>query len=92
MAMKKFRVTLIADVSIEIDEAVIATALTEEWRKQFFNFTTPSEVAAHIAYNMVVNDISLGAIDGFGGQKTSAARIKRLDWSNWSAEAAVVPK
>jgi hypothetical protein len=94
MAMKKFRVTLTADVEIEIDEAVIALALTEEWRKRsfrawqktFYHMADAIDVAAHIAYNMVVNNATLSSLDGFADRKVAEARIKSLEWESEAEE------
>ena len=56
--------TIYFDRKIEIDDIVI-DAVDDSWRKTFYNFTTPQQIADHIAFNMIVNDLKLSDIDGF---------------------------
>ena len=49
---------------IEIDDAVINN-VDDSWRKMFYDFTTPQQIAEHIAFNMIVNDATLSQLDGF---------------------------
>jgi hypothetical protein len=49
--------------SIELDDKVIAN-VDDSWRKLYFDFNT-QQVAEHIAFNMIVNDLTLSRIDGF---------------------------
>jgi hypothetical protein len=49
---------------IEIDDAVINN-VDDSWRKMFYDFTTPQQIAEHIAFNLIVNDATLSQLDGF---------------------------
>ena len=65
----KFQVSVggqeVAEGLIELDQAVIERAHSEEFRKYFLTFQNDSEVAAHIAYFMIVNKTDLSEIEGF---------------------------
>ncbi len=50
--------------SIELDDKVINN-VDDSWRKLFYDFNTPQQIAEHIAFNMIVNDLTLSRIDGF---------------------------
>ena len=69
MRQFKFQVSVggqeVAEGLIELDQAVIEWAHSEEFRKYFLTFQNDSEVAAHIAYFMIVNKIDLSQIEGF---------------------------
>lgn len=56
--------TIYFDRKIEIDDTVIDT-VDDDWRRTFYNFIRPQQIAEHIAFNMVVNDLKLSDIDGF---------------------------
>lgn len=63
MAKRKFWVTL--EFEVEVDEQVLDRGIDPEWRKENYDFTTHEQVAAHIGYNMVRNNIGLSSMDGF---------------------------
>mgnify|MGYP001340642352 CR=1 FL=1 len=50
--------------TLELDDAVINN-VDGSWREMFYDFTTPQQIAEHIAFNMIVNDLTLSQIDGF---------------------------
>lgn len=50
--------------TLELDDAVIAN-VDDIWRKLFYDFNEPRQIADHIAFNMIVNDLTLSKIDGF---------------------------
>ena len=74
MAKRKFLVELTCEV--EIDDAVIA-ACDAKWRQSFYPLKKPEEVAAHVAYNMLVNGASLSQLDGFADKSDDMAEIMR---------------
>lgn len=82
MAKRKFRVELSVELTIELDEQVFAV-VDDEWRKVLYDLTTPEEIASHIAYNMVANDLKLSQMDGWADQPDSNAHINpyNLDWN-----------
>ncbi len=54
-------------VEIEVDERLLASVLTAEWRQNFYRLTTPGDVAGHLAYNLI-QDRRLSSLDGFAEQ------------------------
>lgn len=63
MAKRKFWVTL--EFEVEVDEQVLDRGIDPEWRKENYDLTMHEQVAAHIGYNMVRNNIGLSSMDGF---------------------------
>ncbi len=65
----KFQVSVgdqeVAEGLIELDQSVIDQAHSEEFRRYFLTFQNDSEVAAHIAWYMIVSKIDLSEIEGF---------------------------
>ena len=59
---------------IELDRAVI-DAVDDLWRKMFYDFNTPQQIAEHIAFNMVVNNLDLSDIDGFVNLSNDMAKL-----------------
>lgn len=66
------------DVEIEIDDPLLTSALTTEWRQRHYHLLTPGAVAAHLAYNLVQGR-RLRTLDGFADQPPEAARILNID-------------
>ena len=60
--------------SIELDNKVIAN-VDDSWRTMFYDFNTPQQVAEHIAFNMIVNDLKLSGIDGFANLPDEMATL-----------------
>ena len=63
MAKRQFWVIL--EFEVEVDEQVLDRGVDPEWSKENYNFTTPTQVAAHVGFNMVRNGIGLSSMDGF---------------------------
>ena len=61
---------------IEIDDDVINN-VDDSWREMFYDFTTPQQIAEHIAFNMIVNDLTLSQIDGFANLFDDLANLVR---------------
>ena len=66
------------DVEIEIDDPLLTSTLTTEWRQRHYHLLTPGAVAAHLAYNLVQGR-RLRTLDGFADQPPEAARILNID-------------
>lgn len=66
--MRKFVVHFEADVEIEVDDALLKSCNTDEWRESMMHYTTDEQFVEHIAYNMVVNNLPLHSIDGYADQ------------------------
>lgn len=50
--------------TLELDDAVIAN-VNDNWHEFFYDFTELQQIANHIAFNMIVNDLTLSRINGF---------------------------
>lgn len=59
---------------IEVDDALLKSVDTAEWRDTFYHLTTAEEIAAHIAYNLIRGN-GLTSLEGFADQPVSAAVI-----------------
>lgn len=79
MATKKFTVTFSVTAVIELDEQVLAV-VDDEWRGQFYPLLDNSDIAEHIAYNMVSNGACLSQLDGWGDQPDSNAILRTSEW------------
>jgi hypothetical protein len=72
---------------IELDQKVI-DVVNDEWRSFFYNLYTPEEIAAHIGYNLVINNAKLSDLDGWADLSDNLARV--IDWpqlDNWETSA-----
>ena len=49
---------------IKLDDEVI-DRVDDEWREHLYDLKTPEEIAVHICYNMVENNIGLSQMDGW---------------------------
>lgn len=89
--MRKFEVEIIGSVTIELDEKVI-DAVDDNWRSSIYNLKTPEEIAAHIAYNFVVNGATLSRLDGWADQTDDLARITDEDLEFKACERKVAER
>src|SRR4051812_26320465 len=78
---KKYRivVTVSKNVTVEFDASIMPD---DEWRSHFYNsIHTPANLAEHLAYNYVANDIDkLSSLDGFADKKDSQVRFEDHGW------------
>lgn len=72
--MRRFEIEVTGSVTIELDEKVI-DAVDDSWRANIYNLKSPEEIAAHLAYNFVVNNATLSRLDGWADQSDDLARI-----------------
>ena len=79
MAKKKFIVTFNVTAEIELDEQVISV-VDDEWRSQLYPLYNNSDIAEHIAYNMIKNDAHLSQLDGWADQPDSNAKLLSEKW------------
>lgn len=73
MAKRKFWVTL--EFEVEVDEQALDRCNDDEWRKEMYHFTTHEQVAAHVGFNMVRNNIGLSSMDGFADLSDDLAKV-----------------
>jgi hypothetical protein len=81
MAKKNYLLMMACSVTIQLDDAVIAT-VDDEWRKVIYaHIKTPEQIAEHLGYNLVINDAKLSQLDGFADQPDTNASI--VDHPKW---------
>ncbi len=74
---KKFRRFAVSiSLEIDVDESLLTSVLTDEWRGKFYNFTSAGEVAEHLAFNLLGGH-DVNQLDGFADQLNDAAEIIR---------------
>lgn len=79
MAKKQFGITLHGYAVIELDDAVLNT-VDDEWRDSFYNLTSPEDIAAHIAFNLIVNHWKLSQLDGWADMPDKFAQVGDSEW------------
>jgi hypothetical protein len=82
--MKKFIVRFEGQAIIGIDNAVIA-AVDDYWRSQFYDLHDSTDIAEHIAVNLVLRRVKLSYLDGWADQPDDRAVV--LDGPDWETEA-----
>ena len=87
--MRKFRVRFETEVEIEVDDALLKSCNTDEWRSQMFPYKRDEEFVEHIAYNMVINETRLESIDGYADQPKERVRIEDIR-PEWDIEATEI--
>ena len=68
---------LVDSAVIEIDQELI-DVVDDDWRNHLYNLHTPEEIAEHIGYNLIVNNINLSQMDGWADKDNSLARV--ISW------------
>jgi len=86
MGKKRFRVEFTGEAIIEIDDAVIGI-VDDKWRSVFYDLDTIYDVAEHVAYNLIINRLSLSRMDGWADMPDELARI--VEEPDWEAFATV---
>lgn len=71
---RKFVATF--SVEIEVDQSAIDRGLSEEFRKEFYDFRTEMQVAAHLAYNLM-RGAEIRQLDGFADMPESVAHCQQ---------------
>lgn len=74
-----FQVIVTCRVELELDEAVLSE-VNDDWRRQFYPFATPEEIAAHVGYAMAREGFGIDLIDGFAMLPREAAKITDEEW------------
>lgn len=69
---RRFHVRFVA--TVEIDDAVCKSVLTDEWRADFYPIRDREQVAEHVAFNLVRGS-KLSQLDGFADLPDSAAQL-----------------
>jgi|WetSurMetagenome_2_1015567.scaffolds.fasta_scaffold1711879_2 hypothetical protein len=74
--MRRFEIEIHGTAIIELDEKVI-DVVDDVWRSQLYDLYTPEEIAAHVAFNMIVNHLQLSSMDGWADQPSKNATLVR---------------
>jgi hypothetical protein len=74
--MRKFVVYV--SVEVEIDQRLLDSVLTDEWRAQMFPFYKPEEVASHLVFNLI-QGTPLTSIDGYADQDPKRVKMGDID-------------
>lgn len=83
---RKFRIRFEGEAIIEIDQKAI-DVVDDDWRKHLYNLRTPSEIAEHIGYNLVINNADLSRLDGWADQTDDLAKIiEEPEWEMYVNE------
>lgn len=90
MTKRTFHVVI--GVDIEITQKLLDSVLTDEWRKYFYHFTRPEDVAEHLAFNLVRGCSTIRTLDGFANQAIDAAVISRPEVTDVEEIKAPPPK
>jgi len=86
MGTRQFRITLEGEAVLELDDAVIE-AVDDEWRSHFYRLHSASSIAEHIAYNLIINHVSLNDLDGWADQPDERAFVLvDPDWVVFAVE------
>lgn len=86
MTTRKFRVTVTASVTLELDERVLAH-VDDDWRRQFYPLRSAEEVAEHLGHNVLLNGCDLSDIDGFANLDDALMRVSDEDVEDIEVEA-----
>ncbi|HMI84844.1 MAG TPA: hypothetical protein VK550_12175 [Polyangiaceae bacterium] len=65
-------------VEVEIDQRLLDSVLTDEWRAQMFPFYKPEEVASHLVFNLI-QGTPLTSIDGYADQDPERVKMGHID-------------
>jgi hypothetical protein len=76
---RTFLVTVSKTVEITVDEAIIAQGLLPD-NPIFGASVSEKDVVEHLAFNLIVNDLSLPQIDGFANCDDESACVAMANW------------
>lgn len=76
--MPKVKVVFDVTVELEIAEEVFA-AVTDEWRKNFYDLRSDADVAGHVARN-VMRGRPLSRLDGWADMPDDNVKVVDSEW------------
>jgi len=77
----RFKKTFHVEVDLDIDKALIEGVLNDQWRSMYYKLMTPDDVANHIAYNIVANQLQdVRMLDGFADREMKDVRVNSVKW------------
>lgn len=74
-----FEIRIVGTARLTLSDVLIAS-IDDGWRKQFYNLRTLKEIAEHIGFNMLANDLLLSEIDGFADRQDAEAVMVDASW------------
>lgn len=77
--MSRHAITLTVTVTLDIEDEVIARALTAEWQGNFYQMDRVDDVFEMLAWNIGCREIGLSRLDGWADMPDSAAVVVDLD-------------
>ena len=83
--MRTFEIRIDGIAKIQLADEVI-DVVDDEWREYLYNLYTPDEIAAHVGYNLLVNNWKLTQMDGWADQKDENVRVIDEDWDVTACE------
>jgi hypothetical protein len=84
---RKFKVVFSLEVEIEVDDDVVDDALSSSFKEFHYDFKDASDVAEHLAFNLVRGS-RLSNLDGFAHWKDDKATMSSDDWERTIVEEA----
>jgi len=82
---RKYKVSVMLECELTVDEAVLKEVLTPQWRSAFYQLMTREQVVEHLVYNLVQGR-PLQSLDGFGHLRTYQAGLEKVDWLDWDVK------
>ena len=77
-------------VTIDVKQEIIDIAMSDDWRKTFYDLKSPTEVAEFLAFNLMRN-IDLTQLDGFADRANDeAVHVRTEDLFN--TDEVPIPK
>ena len=74
---RRFEVEIVGEVVIEFDDSIMPDY---DWRKNFYDISTLSELAKHLAYNFAINNGTLTQLDGWADRRDDMAELISAEW------------
>lgn len=89
-SFRVFRVNIEMSVEVSIDQRLVDEVMTDDWRSSFYSFAQASDLAGHLAFNLVQGR-SLQSLDGFADQPGERVSVDLpLDFYNDGVEFSAV--
>jgi hypothetical protein len=76
VSTRTFTVRLACEITVT--QELLDAVLTDDWRRNFFQFHDAQDVASHLAFNLAQGH-PLELLDGFADQPHGAATLADLD-------------
>jgi len=80
VAKRKFTVTFVVTVDVDVEQTIIDDALSDDFKEAFYDLKAATGVVEHLAYNHLRNRASLTQIDGFAQWSDGDASFSNESW------------